>query len=118
MEDIIIINKNDFGIAFHWKRCPIENHKKVNFVFDKNALHLNEPEVLVFNDLIDKSLNRLIQNMDEEQSENLVFAETPMPQLSLVLNYENLVSLQNLVEGTLFELGIDSVFKNDKRMLV
>lgn len=118
MEDIIIINKNDFGIAFYWKRCPKEHHKKINFVFDKNALHLNEPEILIFIELIDKSVARLIQNLSKNQSEYLVFVETPIPQLSLVINYENLILLQNLVEGTLIELGLDTVFNNDKRILI
>ncbi|OEK09572.1 hypothetical protein A8C32_12780 [Flavivirga aquatica] len=118
MEDIVIINKNDFGIAFRWRRCSIEHHKKINFVFDKNALHLNEPEVLVFNKLIDKSFSRLIQNMNTTPFDNLVYVETPIPQLSLVLNYENLTHLKNLVEGTLLELGIDSAISDDKCILI
>lgn len=118
MEDIIIINKNDFGIAFQWKRCSIEHHKKINFVFDKNALHLNESEILVFSELIDMSLDRLIQNRHDNYSEELMFVETPMSQLSLIMDYENLVLLQNLVEGTLFELGIYMALDKNNRILI
>lgn len=115
MEDIDIINKNDFGLVFLWKRCPIEHHKKINFVFDKNVLHLNEPEVLIFSELIDVSLERLIENRRKNSVEELMFLETPVPQLSLIMDYENLVLLQNLVEGTLLELGIDEVFKKEEK---
>ncbi|GAB1856510.1 hypothetical protein MHTCC0001_13450 [Flavobacteriaceae bacterium MHTCC 0001] len=118
MEDINIIFKNDFGIVFHWKRCPLGHYKKINFTFAKIALHLTKPEILVFARLIDDALNRLIKNMKKNQNDTITFVETSLPQLSLILDYEELLSLQNLVEGALLELGIDLVINTQKRILI
>lgn len=112
MEDINMLYKNDYGIAFKWKRCPLEHLKKINFVFGKTVFHLTEVEILMFSDFINKSLDRLIKNTSKRDVDELTFLETPIPQISLVMDYENLVLLQNLIEGSLLELGIDMILNN------
>lgn len=113
MEDITVIYKNDFGIAFWWKRCAVENYKKINFVFNNMALHLTEVEVIVFAKHIETALNRLINTCCSDSSETLMFLETPTPQISFTMIYEDLLLIQNLVEGALSELGLDSIIENN-----
>lgn len=113
MKDITIIYKNDFGIAFWWKRCALENYKKINFVFNNMALHLTEVEVIIFAKHIETALNKLINNCCSNNLETLMFLETPAPQVSFTMGYEDLLLIQNLVEGALSELGLDSIIEDN-----
>lgn len=113
MDDANVIFKNDFGFVFMWKRNTTKHYKKLNIVFDKTTLHFTEPEVLVFNDLINEALNRHINNRCKNDTNKLALVETPLAQVSLVMGYENLIALQNLVEGTLVELNFDLALYNN-----
>ncbi|SFD24570.1 hypothetical protein [Algibacter pectinivorans] len=106
MDDITVIYKNNFGLVFYWKRCAAKNYKKLNLVFNNTALHLTEVEMLIFSGHIETALNKLIKINNTSDQEHLMHLETPTPQVSFIVNYEELICVQNLVEGALFELEL------------
>lgn len=113
MEDVNIIYKNDVGLSFIWKRGPVNQLSKVNLVINDMALHLTKNEVLRFSSLIDIALKRSItcHNCEHNRSCKSFLLESPIPQISFVMSYKEILSIQDLVKGTLFELGLDSLLK-------
>ncbi|XMO85814.1 hypothetical protein AAFN75_13575 [Algibacter sp. AS12] len=106
MDDITVIYKNDFGLVFWWKRYAVEDYKKINLVFNNTALHFTALELLTFLQHIETSINKLITTCNSNNQEQLMLLETPAPQVSFVCNYEELICIQNLVEGTLYNLEL------------
>ncbi|KAA5823668.1 hypothetical protein FPF71_13300 [Algibacter amylolyticus] len=114
MDDITVIYRNDFGLVFWWKRCAVEDYKKINLVFNNTALHFTALELLTFLQHIETSINKLITTCNSNNQEQLMLLETPAPQVSFVLNYEDLIGIENLVIGTLYELELNTGLKHYK----
>ncbi|WP_299891429.1 hypothetical protein [uncultured Lacinutrix sp.] len=113
MDDINTIYYNDFGIAFQWKRCAIEDYKKIQLVFRNTGLFLSFNELLVFSKNIEKVFSKpsLCKDCKENESCKSLLQEAPNPQISFAVSYIELKSIQDLVKGTLVQLELDNVFK-------
>ena len=110
MQDINPIYYNEFGIAFQWKRSTIKDLKKVQFVFRDTGLLLTKEELLQFQKSISCALKSSSQCEECRKSESCrsLLLDTPAPQVTLALSKSELTNIHDLVNGTLFQLNLDS----------
>lgn len=111
MEDIHPIYYNNFGMAFQWKQNLGKNIHKVQLVFRETGLFLTFKELKVFKSQIRCSLlgGKNCSSCSSKNTCRSILLETPIPQLSFAVSRNDLKSLDNLVEGTLFNLGINTL---------
>ena len=113
MEDINTIYYNKFGIAFQWNGCAAKDSKKIQIVFRHTGLFLTQNELIQFYDNIERTLHGscLCKDCMEKDSCKLLLLEAPNPQTSFSMSYKELEGVQDLVNGTLFHLGLNKLLK-------
>jgi len=111
MKDIHTIYYNNFGIAFQWKRNTGKDIHRIQLVFNETGLFLTPKELTAFQQNIQFSLKNRTTCSDCKSKNTCrsLLLETPIPQLSFAVSTNDLKNLQNLVEGTLFNLGVNNV---------
>jgi len=111
MEHIHTLYYNDFGIAFQWKRNQGKNIHKIKLVFRETGLFLSKEELIYFKKQI-RSAQLEGQNCSDCTTKNTcrsILLETPIVQVSFAVSRNDLNDLNNLIEGTLFELGFNHI---------
>ena len=116
MDDINTIYYNDFGIAFQWKRNTVKYINRIQLVFKNTGLFLNKKELLIFSKHIDGALknSETFSNCSKNKSCEMFLLEGPNSQLSFVMNTMELNKIQDLVQTTLFQLGLDTFLEHNK----
>lgn len=114
MDDIKIIYYNDFGIAFKWKRCAVKNTKKIQLVFRNTGLLLTPKELIQFSKNIKKSLNQSLKcnECSNQNSCKFMLLEVPNAQTSFAMSYNELKKIDDLVNGTCFQLELNKLIEN------
>ena len=109
-DDINIFYHNHLGIAFQWKRCDANDHKKIQLVFRDTGLLLDRKELELFSKHIEEAKNARPLCIDCKQNENCraLLLETPFPQLSFAVGHKELAAIGDLVNGTLFHLQLNN----------
>ena len=115
MEDINTIYYNNFGIAFYWKRCTVKDFKKIQLVFRDTGLLLTPNELVKFSKNIDQSLNSSCSCVDcmEYKTCRSLLVEAPNPQITFAMSYTELKEIQDLIKGTLFQLGLNKILNDN-----
>lgn len=112
MQDIDIIYRNCLGIAFRWKRNSVINIKKVQLIFRDTGLLLTTTELAQFLNNIEKVVNEGQQlrckDCQGKGACRSLLLESPAPQVSFAISYEEILDLKDLVECTLFQVNLDS----------
>lgn len=112
MHDINPIYHNPFGIAFQWKRNSVKPIKKVQLVFRDTGLLLSMDELVRFSNSIKSTFEEGRQNLCQDCQNNdscrSLLLDTPAPQVTLAVSKNELYAVQDLVEGTLFQLSLDN----------
>lgn len=109
MHDINPIYHNKFGVAFQWKRNRARDIKKIQMVFRDTGLLLTHEELVQFSRHIKCTMdsNTLCSDCSENESCRALLLDTPAPQVSLAMSKKELVAVNDLVQGTLFQLDLD-----------
>ncbi|MEC3906160.1 hypothetical protein VOI54_03970 [Tamlana sp. 2201CG12-4] len=115
MDDINTIYYNDFGIAFQWKRCAARDLSKVQLIFRNTGLFLSKEELVRFC----KNIKAAFNNPDayfckQDSNYKTVLLQAPNTQTSFVMTLEELKNISDLVEGTVFQLGLDTLLEKQK----
>ncbi|GAB5475250.1 MAG: hypothetical protein Mars2KO_33490 [Maribacter sp.] len=110
MKDIHPIYHNDFGFAFQWKGNLRHTVTKVQIVFRDTGLLLSKEELIRFSDNIKytKENSSLCKNCAHNESCKALLVDSPAPQISFAMNAKELEAVQDLVEGTLFQMNLDN----------
>ncbi len=113
MEEVYIIYYNSFGIVFKWKRCPSKDINKIQLVFRDTGVYLTLKELTHFSDLIDRALSKSLTCKDCKKNKSCksILLETPVPQVSFVMTHHELLDMQDLIKGALFQFGLDDVLQ-------
>lgn len=114
MDDIYTIYYNSFGIAFRWKRGTAKNFNKIQLVFRDTGLFLTPKELIHFSENIKKALKEPY-NREEYGTQNLcktMLLEAPNPQTCFVMSYNELKLMDDLVQGSCFELNLNKLLEN------
>lgn len=114
MEDIIPIYHNKFGVAFQWKRNCAKDIFKIQLVFKDTGLLLTKLEVEKFSQNVLATIEntRLCGDCSRNEDCKAHIVQTPAPQISLALNYKEIRSLNDLLDGTLFQIELDNLLTN------
>lgn len=110
MQDIHPIYHNNFGVAFQWKRNTVKDIMKVQVVFRDTGLLLTKEELLQFSKNI--RFTRMHSSLCADCAENelckALLVDSPASQITFAMNLEELDAVEDLVEGTLFQLDLDN----------
>ena len=113
MKDINTIYYNDFGISFQWKRNTAKDIHKIQVVFNNTGLYLTPNEIFDFLNYTKASLKQapLCEDCEKNKSCKSILLQTPAHQVSFAVSYPELIQIYDLLNGTLFNLGLDNVLK-------
>lgn len=111
MQDIKPIYYNQFGIAFKWKSNIAKDISKVQMVFRDTGFLLTKDELQQFSKNIKCSLDNafLCSDCADNETCKALLLETPAHQVSLAMSKEELLAIDDLVAGTLFELSLSKL---------
>lgn len=110
MKDIHPIYHNNFGIAFQWKRNSVKDILKVQIVFRDTGLLLSKEELTQFSKNIKytKDNGSLCADCTKNESCKALLVDSPAKQITFAMNAKELAAIEDLVEGTLFQMNLDS----------
>jgi len=114
MQEINTIYYNNYGVAFKWIRGNAKYIGKIQIVFRDMGFLFSNDELILFLGLIKKSRKEgsLCTNCPNNESCRGLLLETPLIQLSLVVSYKEIIDIQDLIEGTIFQLDLDNLLDN------
>jgi len=115
MEDIHTIYYNNFGIAFQWKRNLGKDIHKIQLVFRETGLFLSKEELVYFKKQVRSALlgSKTCDNCTTKNTCRSTLLETPIPQVSFAVSKNDLSQLENLLEGTIFQLGYNNLLNSN-----
>ncbi|MEE9362325.1 MAG: hypothetical protein V3U92_06990 [Cellulophaga sp.] len=110
MREINPIYHNHFGVAFQWKKGTVKNHKKVQIVFRDIGLLLTRDELLCFSKCIKDTFEDhfLCEDCSQKEGCRSFLLDTPAHQVSLAVSKKELHAIDDLVEGTIFQLNLNN----------
>ncbi len=114
-KDIITIYNNSFGISFKWKRTESKDLNKVQLVFENTGFYLNHNQLISFLKNITDALKRpsICNDCKNNSSCKSILLETPVAQVSFAMSYKELNDMYDLVNGTLFQLGLNNILQKN-----
>lgn len=109
-KDIHPIYHNNFGVAFQWKRNIVKDIMKVQLVFRDTGLLLSKEELLRFSENIKytKKQSPLCNDCAQNDACKPLLITSPAPQITFAVNQKELNAIEDLVEGTLFQMNLDN----------
>ncbi len=108
MQDINTIYHNYFGVAFQWKKDVLAAGNKIQIIFRDTGLLLSYAELKQFskNIIATRKSNTPCADCALNDSCKALLVDSPAPQITFAMNVEELNAIQDLVEGTLFQLDL------------
>lgn len=115
MEDINIIYSNNFGMAFTWKKQTKQNIFKIQLVFRNTGMLLCDKELKQFSKHIKIALTNSLKcnGCSHKNKCKSLLLETPTEQVSFAMNHKELKEIDDLVNGTLFNLDFETILKKN-----
>lgn len=116
MENIIIQSQNHSGMVFNWKSESNINHPdKYNLIFNNTAMYLSEYEIAYLLEFTKNAIN--IYYNEGMCCENIihdkrVLLETPIKNLSFIVTYDELCSLEELLDTAIHEIKISNLLSS------
>lgn len=110
MNDIHPIYHNAIGMAFQWKRNRAQDLFKVQLVFKDTGLLLSKEELIQFSENLKytKKTSSLCTDCPQNESCKALLVDSPAPQITFAMSISELTAVQDLVEGTLFQMNLDN----------
>ncbi|MBC9796740.1 hypothetical protein [Sinomicrobium weinanense] len=110
MNEIYCIYRNDIGIAFQWKTDLAKNNsKKLQIVFRDMGFYLLPEEVSDFYNCVCSAREfERCAGCSHNKEYRSILLRTPANQVDLAVNTYELQQIEDLIEGTLFQLRLDS----------
>ncbi|MGY0391119.1 hypothetical protein ACW5R3_01000 [Bizionia sp. KMM 8389] len=107
--DIYKIYHNSFGIAFQW--IDIESkkkRKKVQLVFRDMGFYLSVTEIRDFYNCIASTKKTGTCNCcSQDCDKRSIMLATPSSKVGIAVNEQELLQLEDLIKGTLFQLDLE-----------
>ncbi len=101
MEDIQLVYRNSFGLAFYWKN----RDEKVQVVFRNTGFYLNLEELKEFRQLVIQSLQEACcNNCTQNKRCRSLLLKTPSEKIDLAVNREELAQIKELLNGAIFKV--------------
>ena len=109
MKEIKQIYYNDSGTSFYWKKEDEVVSDKVQLIFKETGFYFTKHELQVFNCCIEESikLNKCCDDCKLKNKCHKFLLKTPCSQIDLAISMEELNSVKDLVDGTLFKINLE-----------
>ncbi len=109
-EDIYPIYNNSIGMAFQWKRGASKTNGKIQVIFRDTGLLLSRDELLQFfnNVQCTKNSGGPCNFRCGEMDCRSLLLDTPASQVSLAVSARELNAIEDLIQGTLFQLDLST----------
>ncbi len=107
MKEVEQLYFNDFGVAFHWKKGGVVLKDKVQIIFKETGFYFSNEQVAEFADIIDQTCrkNSCAACCHSVQCHKFLL-KTPLHQIDLAVNTQELMQIKDLIEGTIFTLNL------------
>ena len=115
MDPIAPLYHNDAGISFYWKREGQLLSERVQLVFRDTGFYFTDTELRDFKTHITAASQEKICCRTCTQQCRKLLLRTPCAQIDLAVTTDELLSLDDLVEGTLFKLELLRFLYGDGR---
>lgn len=114
MSDIRRIYHNDIGIAFQWKQDLAKNKDhKFQVIFRDTGFYLTIQEIENFSKFIKQAVERgCCKDCQAKQKCRSILLKTPANTVDLAVSEQELQSIYDLIEGTLFHIKLNDYLKN------
>lgn len=108
MKQIEQIYVNDMGMAFFWKEHQVTLTQKIQLVFKETGFYFSVDELHRFMALIEDSCreNQACESCAMKNQCHKFLLKTPVSQIDLAVSMKELDGIKDLVEGTLFKIGL------------
>ena len=108
MSDIHRIYYNDIGISFQWKQDIEKNKSKFQVIFRDTGFYLTIKEVENFSKFVKQAVERgCCKDCQAKQTCRSILLKTPATTVDLAVSEQELQSIADLLEGTLFQINLD-----------
>jgi hypothetical protein len=109
MQEIKQIYYNDSGTSFYWRKEDELYTNKVQLIFRETGFYFSRDELKLFKCCIEESyiLNKCCDDCELKNNCNKFLLKTPCSQIDLAVSMQELNSVKDLVEGTLFKINLD-----------
>jgi len=114
MQDIHEIYHNNIGIAFQWKKDILKGKTDcIQMVFRNTGFYLTHSEVEEFQNKVKVAykLNKC-ESCSHKNKCNTFLLQTPSDKIDLSVNEKELNLINDLIEGTLFQIELDIFLKD------
>lgn len=106
------IYHNNFGIAFKWKYEKTST-ERVQIVFRDMGFYLTPKEIKQFHlNIFEAKETQPCQGCKQDINSRFILLKTLSKKVDLALNKKELNQVEDLIRGTLFNLGLDNVLNN------
>jgi len=117
MSDIHRIYYNNIGISFQWKQDIEKRNPKFQVIFRDTGFYLTIQEIENFSKFVKQALERgCCKDCKAKGNCRSILLKTPATTVDLAVSEQELQSIADLFEGTLFQINldqyIDSLCKN------
>ncbi len=111
-KNIYKIYHNDFGIAFQWK-SDITKQDKIQLVFRNMGFYLSTKEIKQFRqNVYDAKSAKGCSCCERDCDTKSILLKTPSTKVDLAVNNKELIEVEDLITGTLFQLDLDNYLNN------
>lgn len=112
MDPIVQVYHNDFGVAFYWIKENVVLEEKVQLVFKETGFYLSHSELLQFSGNIETTCRKInCSDCELRQKCHKYLLLTPFSGLELAVSEEEALQLNDLVQGTLFQMELNKYLK-------
>ncbi|MEM6719864.1 MAG: hypothetical protein AAF611_11135 [Bacteroidota bacterium] len=114
MSDIQRIYHNDFGIAFQWKQDLAKNkNNQFQVIFRDTGFYLTLSQLEGFASLVQQASDRgCCAGCKANNNCRSILLKTPAKNVDLAVSEEELDSIADLIDGTLFQIKLDRYLKD------
>jgi hypothetical protein len=113
MSDIKRIYHNNIGISFQWKQDVEKNNQKFQVIFRDTGFYLSIQEIENFSKFVKQAVERgCCEDCQAKQKCRSILLKTPATTVDLAVSEQELQSISDLIEGTLFQIKLDDYLKN------
>ena len=102
---------NSFGVAFHWREVNFIEKHKIQLIFRDMGFLLSANEVKDFFEDVNhtKAHVSCCESCLEEKHCRSLLLKTPVAKVDLAVSINELLYIEDLLEGTLFQLQLNNL---------
>ena len=109
MKEVAQLYNNDFGLAFYWKKDGTVLKDRIQFIFKEMGFYLLPNEVEEFKQLAEGTINYYnCRKCSCGKDCHKLLLKTPIDGVDLAVTKTELVNIKDLMEGVLFNLGLNN----------